>query len=103
MGRLEILRCVHVETEASVRLIGPNRYMRLPKSEAPRRRSLALDEALDDAVWHPHRGVFLEELDGECRLRIFPTWRPDLSRGIFTGIVVASSSALEDLVVSTDA
>jgi hypothetical protein len=92
MSEVSIAGLVRVETEASVWLIEPDRYLRLPKVERPRRQLAAcLDNALTDAQWMAHRGVH-EHHDPfglECRLRILPAWRPGNSNGIVTGPIVA--------------
>ena len=74
-------------TGASVWIVQPSRYLRLPRSEAPRPPIDDLDGATTDALWHEHRGVWQQrDWDGH-RLRIVPIGRPADAYGIITGTI----------------
>lgn len=80
---------LRVVTEASVWLIRPTTYQRLPRREGPRAVCTA---ALADAVWHAHEGVWhLDDVHG-TRYRILPTGRRPGSVGVVTGDVQAATS-----------
>lgn len=98
MKQLTITGLVRVDTENSVWLLDPNRYMRLPRVEMPRAGAFCLDEGLDDARWLEHRSVWLESGADYERLRIFPAWRPESSQGIRTGPIVASDPPVHRLI-----
>ena len=85
---------LRVESEQSIWIIEPHRYMRLPTTEAPR-RNVWLDEALDDGVWMPHRCVVAYRDEFGLRLRMLPAWRPRDPAGIVTGVIVGSAPPLE--------
>lgn len=79
---------LRVVTHNSLWLIRPDRYMRLPRREAP--RPPAVSEALTDAIWHAHDGVWEVTDDVGTRYRILPSGRPAGAEGIYTGDVVAT-------------
>lgn len=93
--RLDINGQLRVETEASIWLVTADRYCRLPRLEGPRERAESLDGALDDAVWHPHVGVWYCADDRGSWLRILPAGRPVGSHGIKTGDITSSLCGFE--------
>lgn len=101
--QLEVHGCLRVETSSSLWLIEPGRYMRLPRSEAPRPATASCDDALDDAAWHEHRGVFLHRDHVGYYLRLVPRWRHNESRGITTGTLLAVTPPLTELTDELDA
>jgi len=77
---------LRIVTEASVWLIRPAAYLRLPRREGPRS---VLSPSLADAVWHPHVGVW-RIVDGDLvRYRLLPARRHPGSVGVVTGVVEA--------------
>jgi hypothetical protein len=74
-----------VVTTASVWIVRPEDYLRLPRNEAPREAIEDLDGATRDAMWHRHDGVWLLEDIDVLRLNVLPSGRPEGSRGIYTG------------------
>ena len=80
---------LRVLTHASVWLIRPEAYMRMPRDE--QRRWPPSTGALADGIWHPHRGAW-RILDGDAvRYRILPAHRSDGAFGVVTGEVIASA------------
>jgi hypothetical protein len=73
------------EAPASVWLVRPSTYIRLPRTEGPREQLDDLDGATRDAVSHQHEGASL--LDGQevRKLNLIPAGRPDGSRGLISG------------------
>ena len=79
---------VSVETDASVWLIGPTSYCRSPRITGIRPATPSVDDALVDASWHDHVGVWAHLRDGVVeRYRILPAGRPVGSVGILTGVL----------------
>lgn len=84
---LEPLVEFQVRTESSVWLIRPDRYMRMPISEAPREPEDSIAGRLDDSHWHGHQGVFWSDVGWGPQLRIKPTAGPVGGGGIHTGVI----------------
>ena len=82
---LTIVVELRVLTEASVWLVRPSTYLRLPRTEGPRAQIYDTDGAARDGVWHQHEGVWLLEGDGVRMLNVLPAGRPPGSRGLFSG------------------
>lgn len=78
---------LRVTTHASVWIIRPDAYLRLPRSEAP--RPLPGSAALVDGEWHHHVGVWKMTDSRGVRYRILPAGRPPSATGIYTGDVIA--------------
>lgn len=74
---------LRIVTDQSVWLIRPDRYMRLPRGERPRQPPRS--EALLDATWQQHVGVWRVTDSFGTRYRILPAGRPPGSGGIYTG------------------
>ena len=71
--RLRPLGQICLESSASVWIVTPTQYARLPKFESPRSPLACADEALRDATWHEHRAVYLEHDDDGTWLRRCPS------------------------------
>jgi hypothetical protein len=76
---------LRVVTTASIWLVRPSTYLRLPRAEGPRAQLDDLDGATRDAVWHGHEGVWLLDASGVRKLNVLPNGRPEGSRGLFSG------------------
>ena len=76
---------LRVVTEASIWLVRPSTYLRLPRTEGPRAQLDDLDGATRDAEWHEHEGVWLLDASGVRKLNVLPNGRPEGSRGLFSG------------------
>jgi hypothetical protein len=77
---------LRIVTAASVWLVRPDRYMRLPRYEGP--RPTPGSPALVDGTWHRHRGVWKITEQLGTRYRILPDDRPPGAVGVYTGYVV---------------
>lgn len=87
---LEVGDELRVITERSIWIIQDGRYARFPRVEAPRPTTTSIDDAVDDAVWHDHVGLWrLTNSDGTQQIRILPAGRPEGSYGIATGVIEA--------------
>ena len=85
-----------VETDASVWLIGPTSYCRSPRITGIRPATPSVDDALVDASWHDHVGVWAHLRDGVVeRYRILPVGRPAGSVGILTGVLTTIAPDLD--------
>ena len=90
---VEIVDELRVVTEASVWLVRPRAYLRMPKTEQARGRPNS--PALTDNRWHAHEGVWSVTNDaGELWLRILPAGRIPGAHGIETGLIVTASASL---------
>lgn len=91
---------LRVQTEASLWLIRPGEYFRMPLVEAPRLPALSMDGALDDHRWMPYESLSVSRIDGYGdQVWILPAGRPAGSQGLHTGVVVNAEPALDDLRV----
>lgn len=81
---------LHLVTAASVWILRPDRYMRLPRDERPRQPPST--GILADGIWHPHRGVWRVTHNRGVYYRIVPADRPADARGVHTGDVIADST-----------
>lgn len=82
---LTIVSELRVLTEASIWLIRPSTYLRLPRAAVPRPPIDDIDGATRDAVWHEHEGAWLLDSYGIRKLNVLPASRPVGSRGLFSG------------------
>jgi len=88
--QVDVDRELRVVTASSVWLVQSERYARFPRAEAPRPLQTSVDDALEDAVWHEHVGLWrLTNSDGTEQIRILPAGRPPGSYGIATGVIEA--------------
>lgn len=71
--------------EASIWLVRPATYLRLPRTERAREQLVDLDGATRDAEWHAHEGAWLLDSYGARKLNVLPAGRPEDSRGLFSG------------------
>lgn len=85
---LEVDGEVRVTTTASVWLVRPDSYCRMPRSEGPRAVS---SPALTDGTWHAHVGAFLVSGAQGSWLRLMPPGRDPGASGVETGLILASS------------
>jgi len=76
---------LRVITEASIWLVRPSSYLRLPRTEGPRQQLDDLDGATRDAEWHEHEGAWLLDGNGVCKLNVLPAGRPAGSCGLISG------------------
>ncbi len=85
--RLDVLVELRVVTEASIWLVRPGHYLRLPRVEGPRPPTADLDGALGDAAWHSHEGVWLVTFPVCRKLRVLPAGRDPGSVGLLSSPV----------------
>ena len=85
---IDLAGTIRLTTAASVWLVEPDRYLRMPRLEQPRRDA---PPPLVDLCWHPHRGVWLIEGVDYLVARILPADRVHVY-GIRTGDIVAIES-----------
>lgn len=78
---------LRVTTESSLWVIHPDRYMRLPLSESPRRPVYSIEDRLRDGKWHEMRDIWFRWEDDGVRLRILPAVGPEDGYGIISGII----------------
>jgi hypothetical protein len=88
---LTIVSELRVLTEASIWLIRPSTYLRLPRAEVPRPPIDDIDGATRDAVWHEHEGAWL--LDSYGIASSMSSLPPDLW-DLVTSSAVPSSRSL---------
>ena len=90
---VEIVGELRVVTEASVWLVRPRAYLRMPKTEQARGRPDS--PALTDNRWHTHEGVWVvSNHTGELWLRIVPAGRIPGAHGIETGRIISASASV---------
>jgi hypothetical protein len=90
---VEIVGELRVVTDASVWLIRPATYLRMPKTAQARGQPRS--PALTDNRWHAHEGAWIVSNDaGELWLRIVPAGRIPGAHGIETGFIVTASASL---------
>ena len=92
--QLDVTVQLRVVTANSIWLIREARYLRLPRTEAP--RPPAASAALADGCWHEHEGVWLSTEVLGTRLRILPAGRPPGSHGIYTGNIEPTHPPAEE-------
>lgn len=78
---------LRITTAASVWLVRPRSYLRLPRGEHPREPLDDLDGATRDAEWHNHEGAWLIDDDGVHKLNVLPAGRLPGARGLISGPV----------------
>jgi hypothetical protein len=84
-----------IATRMSVWLIDGDRYVRLPRAEAPRPSPHAIDSALDDGQPVEFTEAFFEQRGTEAwTLRLVPAHRGPRAGGIQTGPIVAATIRL---------
>ena len=82
---LSIVSELRIVTEASIWLVRPTTYLRLPRTEGPRAPLDDIDGATRDAVWHEHEGAWLLDVYGVLKLNVLPAGRSDGSHGLHSG------------------
>ena len=82
---ITIVSEVRIVTAASVWIVRPATYLRLPRAEAPRSPIDDLDGASADGRWHDHDGAWFVEQLGCRKLQLLPSGRPPGSRGLISG------------------
>lgn len=92
---VDIDRELRVATRASLWLIRHDRYLRLPRREAPRPPTVS--PALADGTWHRHNGVWKVTDAAGTHYRILPSDRPAGAQGVYTGDVVAEGEVTGDV------